>query len=261
MAIEIGTIGMQIAEQDLEQNYHHLDVQMVNDLLERADYREIDEIIGLTARVSLTVDSINLSLAHRRKPPLPEGFKKCILQYEANFDLKKSSQRKWREISPEQQGIIAVDAMRHLHELWVREHEPEFFLPEFEQNMHQFMPLEMAGWEVAQRYLVYVRPIMLAVGLDGVERRRFHSYKEVTPEGDFVREAYRRAQHHLKTAFSISSTSSFYRCFSELQRHGYSVSPKIASALKGDDHLVFIVAAQVLRANPKGTFCPPTKEA
>ena len=127
-------------------------------------------------------------------------------------------------------------------------------------TLSEAMPgFAVIGWEEAKKHFAYVRPIMIMAGLDGVQRRRFHSNKELTPEADYIHEAYKHAQRVFRKTCSISSTASFYRVFSSFKEHGISSSDRISDALRANDRLIFPMASQVLRHNPPGTFCPVPK--
>ena len=255
MAIrEIGHIGMEIAEAVLKENYRHIDDSVADSVLESGNYDMINELIRLDVMVDATVDRLNLALAQRRKPPLPEGFKQSILLYDAHCDIKNADYRKRQGIDPKIQGDIAVEVADYLQESWARENDALFFLPENESEMYRHLPSGMIGWKAMQPFFVYIRPIMVAAGMDGVRRRIFHSKKELTAEGDYVHEAYKRWQQSLKRQLSVTSAESFYRSLAQLDLHGFTVTSRVANALRADDHTRFLVAAQVMRADPKGPF-------
>lgn len=255
-----GHIYLKIAKHVLKNN-PNITPETTEHLIDSAVLEELEELLNLTPLIAQTIEFLNLSLGYRRKPTIPAEFICYILTGDPAYSLSPKTRNRLGQIKPEIQGDIAVEVVSRLQATSVQERHADFGQEYSLAYWYKFMTVELIGWDDAEaEYFYIVRIIMVAIGMDGVERHRFHSKKELNPEADYIREAYRRAQRRLKAEGNINSLQAFTRFLRNLKQHDYSLHPEIDRVLCRDEEVLARTAAQILQHNPPGTFCPRPKE-
>lgn len=103
--------------------------------------------------------------------------------------LEKATKQKLQDLAPEDirqfKQKLYVDCLEAVHDQWAVSNVKKFFMEDREDRQYMHLPLELIGWKEIKKDLLFLEPIINAVGLDA-------NMFDVEREYNFRRDCYKK---------------------------------------------------------------------
>lgn len=144
----------QVARQAL-MNWKGLSEEEADKVISEQSFDKIEGQVWATGSMNYAIEGIrrSLDLSEQEMTALHDG----VYEGENLEDLKE-----FKSLNTDPNSTI-LDTLSAVHDGWVKDNQKKFFARD---KKYQHLPLELIGWEEAKLDLLFVKPIMEAMGIE-----------------------------------------------------------------------------------------------
>ena len=190
-----GKIYLEIAKNCLNNWYPDMPEEKKTELLERGDFDELESYIGAETSIRAAIRGFNWGCHYRH---LPDYF---WLEMDEFWEEKIRNEKNGGQIEKDIRNIayssmfkdpvakcwVTIDALGAIHNSWIRTNPEKYFDKKRRDKRFMFMPVEFIGWEEAKKDLIFLAPILEAIGFEVYEDLLEEIYKKARERFVFSR--------------------------------------------------------------------------
>ena len=180
-----GKIYLEIAKNCLDNWYADMPEEEKSALLKRADFDELESYIGARESIEAAIRGFNDGC---RMACLPDYFYLMPEEFMEEAIISDQVSARWQKHLDEISYSVlfkdqyylckaVVFALDRIHNTWVKNNVSKFFDENRKEKRFMFMPLPVIGWKEARKDLLFLMPILEAVGFNLKEEWIEETYK------------------------------------------------------------------------------------
>lgn len=159
-------------------NGEGLTEEEANDFIAQSSFEEIERRVGAEEPMRYAIQEFTELLIEDGE--IAEAIEQMVFgQYDGTETMKDMIERDNLRLTDTDHYENAIEMLKEVHHGWVEDNSYNFFSSD---KKIQYLPLEFIGWEQAKKYLIFVTPIIEAMGGKIDEKELEEYYKEFRVE-------------------------------------------------------------------------------